>query len=36
MKLVLLGSRETIIKKNNNRSDFWRNMKGIRNEIWYE
>ena len=30
MRLVLLGSRDTIIGKNNGRRDFWRNM------IWYE
>ena len=36
MRLVLLGRRDTIIKKNNGRSDFWRNMEGLRNGIWYE
>ena len=36
MRLVLLGRRDTIIGKNNSRRDFWRNMEGQRNGIWYE
>ena len=36
MRLVLLESRDTIIGKNNGRRDFWRNMEGLRNIIWYE
>ena len=35
MGLVLLRSRETI-GTNNVRRDFQRNMKGLRNGIWYE
>ena len=33
MRLVLLGSRDTIIEKNNYRRDFWKNMEGLRNRI---
>ena len=33
MKLVLLRSRDTIIRKNNDRRDFWRNMEGLREGI---
>ena len=33
MRLVLLGRRDTIIGKNNDRRDFWRNMEGQRNGI---
>ena len=36
MRLVLLGIRDTNIGKNNGRRDFWRNMGGQRNGIWYE
>ena len=36
MRLVLLGRRDTIIGKNNRRRDYWRNMEGQRNGIWYE
>ena len=36
MRLVPLGRRDTIIEKNNYRRDFWRNMGGQRNGIWYE
>ena len=36
MRLVLLGRRDTIIRKNNGRKNFWRNMEGQRNGIWYE
>ena len=36
MRLVLLGRRDTNIGKNNGRRDFWRNMEGQRNGIWYE
>ena len=36
MKLVLLGRRDTNIGKDNIRRDFWRNMEGQRNGIWYE
>ena len=36
MRLVLLGSRDTIIGKNNSRRDLWRNIEGLRNGIWYE
>ena len=36
MRLVLLWSRDTIKGKNNGRKDFWRNMEGLRNGIWYE
>ena len=36
MRLVLLGRRDTIIWKNNGIRDFWRNMEGQRNGIWYE
>ena len=36
MRLVLLGRRNVIIVKNNGRRDFWRNVEGQRNGIWYE
>ena len=36
MRLVLLGSRETITRKNDSRRYFWKNMEGLRNRIWYE
>ena len=36
MILVLLGSRDTIIEKNNGRNNFWRNMERLKNGIWYE
>ena len=36
MRLVLLGSRDTIVEKDNSRRDLWRNMEGQRNGIWYE
>ena len=36
MRLVLLGSIDTIIGKNNDRRDFWRNMEAPRKKIWYE
>ena len=32
MRLMLLGSKDTIIEKNNSRRDFWRNIEGQRNE----
>ena len=35
MRLVLLGSRDTIIEKNNN-INFWRNIEKWRNGTWYE
>ena len=31
MRLVLLGSKDTIIGENNGIIDFWRNMEGVRN-----
>ena len=36
MRLVLLGSRDTIIGENDGRRYFWKNMEGLRNRIWYE
>ena len=36
MKLVLLASRATIIRENNYRKDFLRNMEGQGNRIWYK
>ena len=36
MKLVLLASRATIIRENNYRNDFLRNMEGQGNRIWYQ
>ena len=39
MRLVLLGSRDTIIEKTNGIRDFWRCgiwYEGLRCGIWYE
>ena len=33
MRLMILGSRDTIIEKNNGRRDFWRNIEGLTNEL---
>ena len=35
-EISTLGNRDTSVRKNNGRRDFWRNMEGLRNEIWYE
>ena len=36
MRLVFLGSRDIIIAKNNITWDFWINMEGLKNRIWYK
>ena len=36
MRFVLLGSRETITRKNDSRRYLWTNMEGQHNIIWYE
>ena len=36
MRIVPFGSRDNIIEKNKSRRDFWENLEGLRNRIWYE